>query len=647
MRKTVRTGRLVAVVTTALVATLLPGTALQAAVERIPAGTPAPGETTAPLVRTDLESAQWQIAGVGVDALASTEGYAADGRGVTVAVLADGVDDLHPDLTGVLVPGWDATTDKPYRLGGAHRFGAGASNGTFQAAVIAATADGAGLRGIAPGAKIMPIVVDGAKELDDGEVARGIRWATNSGAKVLTLSVGVSEGVTTDSTQATCAAISEARRSGALVFVPAVNDEVVGSTDYRPASCGDAVVISAVGENLTNRLDHQLVRTPDLAAPGYQILGATSGGDNLPYTVGSSTLWAATTAAAATAALWSARPELSAEEILDLLMRTATPLGDRAVYGAGLVDVSSALAGAPRNAQERRRILTERSVPTVVDANRGGDGRVALAWTPPFGTAVTGYRLEVTGWSPVTRRWVTSTSETDRNAVRAVLESELGSDRYVTVVALTDGGERRGAPVNNTWYNPARPRYDLDDSEAAVTDARVRWIPSGIEVIVTVNDPTRPWVLLVIDPKNGETVKRMETGAGTLRRVVPLSDRDGLRNQPLFIAAGMGRNGVDRLLLPQYGLKVSVLSAGKKHAGVYGTASCVSDDTIDCSSMDLREGTVLEVVDGQSRKVLARTVLRADYTFSAVWPHRPNTFDIVVRASGQQSMRLKGSFFVR
>lgn len=603
------------------------------------ASTPSP-------VRIDLSAAQWQIAGVGI-AEDESNMARADGRGITVAVLADGFDTLHPDLSGSLVAGWDATKGRSFRGAVAQVFGAAGSNGTFQATVIAANDDGKGLRGIAPSAKVMPVVVEGEHALVDPEVAAGIRWAAANGARIITLALGVSEGATNSGSEKTCEAITKARASGVLTFVPSVNDELYSQTSYQPAACAAAVVVTAVGENMANNLDRNISQPVDFSAPGYGVLGGSLSGESLPYSVTSSTLWAATTAAGAAAAVWSTQPLLGAEDLLALLVRTATPLGETSIYGAGLVDVHEAVNGSGRDTSARQQEISQRSVPVVVEAARGGDGRTAISWAPPYGVSVDGYRVETFKWQKSQAAWKQTLSQHAGRDVRAVVDVELGDNTYVAVVAVTGSGERMSAPVNYSRYNPSAPRHELDDEVAAVTDARVRWVPSGVEVTVAINDTTRGWSVLLIDPLTGEPVKRLEVPAGTLKRVITVGERDSLRTKSLLVAAGTGRNGVDRLLLPQYGLSASVVSAGTAHAGVFGTVACVTDAVFECGPKDLAPGTVVEVVDQKRKKVVARAVIRSDRTFSVVWKHQPNTYDLVLRAADEQSMRLSGRFIVR
>lgn len=107
------------------------------------------------------------------------------GRGVVIAVVDTGVDLRHEDLAGRLLPGRDFVDDDgdPQDEHG---------HGTHVAGVAAATAgNGRGVAGVAPGARILPVRVldeDGAGSSRD--VARGIRWAVDRGARVVNLSLG-------------------------------------------------------------------------------------------------------------------------------------------------------------------------------------------------------------------------------------------------------------------------------------------------------------------------------------------------------------------------------------------------------------------------------------------------------------------------
>jgi hypothetical protein len=166
-------------------------------------------------------------------------------------------------------------------------------------------------------------------------------------------------------------------------------------------------------------------------------------------------------------------------------------------------------------------------------------------------------------------------------------------------------------------------------------------------VNVEVNDPSRPWVVIVIDPKSGEQVKKMNVSAGKTRHVIKVGQLDDLRNRPLLVAAGMGRNGVDMNMQPQYGLKVTVVPVGKNRAGIAGEVTCASEVVNNCGSRDLVEGTEIQVLEAKTKKILATAIVRSDRSFSAVWIQKSSKYDVVVVGSSEKSMRYNSSFFVR
>ena len=131
-----------------------------------------------------LLAQQWGVFAIGADSVWSTT----TGSGITVAVVDSG-SGPHPDLTANLLVG------KTY-------FGLAESpdgndvdnqgHGTHVAGIVAAASDnGIGGSGVAPNAKIIPIhVLDTNGQGDARDVANGVRFAADSGAKVINLSLG-------------------------------------------------------------------------------------------------------------------------------------------------------------------------------------------------------------------------------------------------------------------------------------------------------------------------------------------------------------------------------------------------------------------------------------------------------------------------
>lgn len=178
----------------ALTATLLTGApataaARQAAPPTVAALRAAPGCPTPPAAVRPVAAVPWPQQRYAPERLASLT----TGTGVTVAVVDSGVDREHPQLDGRVLDG----TDLLDAGGDGTRDCAG--HGTGVASIIAATSrPGVAFRGLAPGARILPVrvseqqVVDGresGRTVSAAEFARAIRWAVDHGADVLNLSV--------------------------------------------------------------------------------------------------------------------------------------------------------------------------------------------------------------------------------------------------------------------------------------------------------------------------------------------------------------------------------------------------------------------------------------------------------------------------
>ncbi|WP_443049414.1 type VII secretion-associated serine protease mycosin [Streptomyces sp. NBC_00178] len=299
-----------------------------------------------------VRSNQWHLTAMKAEEMWQTS----TGKGVTVAVIDTGVDSSNQDLQGQVLDGRDFALsekgDEHTDLG---------THGTGMAALIAGTGDGRGgdgAFGLAPGAKILPIrVPDKAPNLAadikqfNTHVPLAIRYAADQGARVINVSLAMSEG----SEQLTDA-VKYALDKGSLVFAGMGNDaESVNGVKY-PAATPGAVGVGAIGQDLRKTGESQFGPQVDLSAPGEDMIHACPSETGLCKSHGTSDATALVSASAAL--IWAKYPEWTNNQVLRVLLNTAggpTSGADRNDYvGYGVVRPRIALKtpGDPGPADE-------------------------------------------------------------------------------------------------------------------------------------------------------------------------------------------------------------------------------------------------------------------------------------------------------
>lgn len=239
------------------------------------------------------------------------------GKGVKVAVVDTGVNPDTSSLKGqVLVDevpkavGYKATEDY---LG----------HGTSMAEIIAGTGTGGGLKGLAPGAKIVPyrIALKGLKsEAEEKKAplaAAVIRAVADSDAKIINLSFGidVNEPVME-------AAIKYAQSKGKLMIAGTGNDAEQKNFIGYPAAYPYVVGVAAADKSGKVGKFSEHGNYVDLAAPGLD-MPTWCDATFRSYCDGVGTSMATAIASASAALIWSAHPNWTANQVLASLIDTA------------------------------------------------------------------------------------------------------------------------------------------------------------------------------------------------------------------------------------------------------------------------------------------------------------------------------------
>ncbi|MEV0458954.1 S8 family serine peptidase [Catellatospora methionotrophica] len=274
-----------------------------------------------------------------------------DGKGVDVAILDTGVDANHPDLAGRIGQARNFT-DSPDAV---DRHG----HGTHVAATVGGTgaASGGTRKGVAPAANLLV-----GKVLDDGGsgseswVIAGMEWAVESGAEVVSMSLG---GSASDGQDPLSLAVDRLTASSGALFVIAAGNEGSEYSVGSPGAAASALTVGAVDrdDNLADfssrgpRVGDEGLK-PEITAPGVGIIAARAAGTSMGtvvdanYTTVSGTSMATPHVAGAAALLAQAHPGWNAAQLKNALVSTARANATLTVYeqGAGRVDLTRAVA---------------------------------------------------------------------------------------------------------------------------------------------------------------------------------------------------------------------------------------------------------------------------------------------------------------
>lgn len=301
----------------------------------------------------------------------AANGSGADGSGVGVALLDTGVAE-HPDLRGQVAASVDLTNEVNFTDTYGH--------GTFMAGLIVGTgaSSGGAYTGMAPGAHLVSVKVSGADgTMTLGQVLYGLQLIDASkdiyNIRVVALALS---SPPLHGPDPLVLAVERLWADGIFVVAAAGNSGPVAGSVTSPGVDPYVLTMGASDEAGTASTDDDSVPAwsargpsvygmakPDMVAPGVSLVSLRSPGSTIDtanpgarigsgYFKGSGTSMSTAVAAGAAALLISEDPSLSPDMVKGRLMGGAVPVGDPGSAGAGLLDVSSALASGagPANA---------------------------------------------------------------------------------------------------------------------------------------------------------------------------------------------------------------------------------------------------------------------------------------------------------
>jgi thermitase len=255
---------------------------------------------------------------------------------IIIAVVDTGVDLNHPDLRNRLTKGYNVLEDNDYPDDDN-------GHGTHVAGIIASeTNNREGVAGMTWYNKIMPIKAMGAEGYGTTfDIARGIIWAVDNGADVINLSLGNYQPSSFMEE-----AVKYAYKRNAVIISAAGNDN--SSQPSFPAAYPEVLGVSAVSYTGLRAPFSNYGDYIDVSAPGVQIPSTYF---NQQYAALSGTSMASPHVAGLAGLILSANPELTNQEVMDIIKNTAYDLGAPGKdidFGSGLIDVKKALQAVNR-----------------------------------------------------------------------------------------------------------------------------------------------------------------------------------------------------------------------------------------------------------------------------------------------------------
>ncbi len=282
-----------------------------------------------------LSTAQLEL--IGADVLQRNCGLT--GAGVVVGVQDTGFDLSHQAFGEVnVLDSYDFINDDPVVSNEPGDPGSQINHGTLVLGTLAGSEPGV-FMGVAPGIDVLLSKTEQTNAevpAEEDYYVAGLEWIEMQGADIFTASLGYTDWYGPDDfdglTAVTTVAVNTAFDNGLLVFASGGNSGPGASTIIAPADAFGALAVGAttLGGNVTGFSSRGPTSDgrikPDISAPGAQVASVEVGTLD-QYTTWNGTSAAAPVAAGLAALIMEARPELTAQEMFDLLRDTASQSG--------------------------------------------------------------------------------------------------------------------------------------------------------------------------------------------------------------------------------------------------------------------------------------------------------------------------------
>ena len=257
---------------------------------------------------------------------------------VKVCVLDTGVDSDHPDLVNnLLLPGYNAYLEVDGNIEDLYGHGSGT------AGVVGAVGNNSvGVAGVNWNVKIIPVQISQGSITSSAyisDMAVGIRWCADNGARVANLSYGGAQYSTISD------AAQYLKDRGGLLFMSAGNDGTFHSTNTFPDYPSFIIVGSTSDADVKSSFS-EYGPYIDLVAPGEDIATTYLDANYVYYT---GTSFSSPMAAGVAALVLSANPSLTVDQLEDVMLSSAVDLGDVGeddYYGKGRIDAFAAVTMA-------------------------------------------------------------------------------------------------------------------------------------------------------------------------------------------------------------------------------------------------------------------------------------------------------------